>query len=177
MVSLLALTTRVPISREASHCPCCCCVTKLPWLVDPPAELTEPADVPAAGGDPAVEEPAADVAASGGAVADAAPDVPGAAELPPPGTIAGEPDVVECVPLAAGRSDEGAAVDCAKAGPANAVATRQAAMCLFSIRFSPEGYGGDCEPWRIEPNAAPMSFVPRCREPPRCPELAEHSAP
>jgi hypothetical protein len=53
--------------------------------------------------------------------------------------MAGEPDVVECVPVAAGRSVDGVAGDCAEAGIATAVATRQAAICFFRIVISPGG--------------------------------------
>lgn len=56
-----------------------------------------------------------------------------------PGCIADEPEVADPEPVAAGRSvlPEGAGVDCAKAGAvARAVATRQAAICVFSIWIS-----------------------------------------
>jgi hypothetical protein len=56
------------------------------------------------------------------------------------GCIAGEPDEVVPEPVAAGRSvaPEGAVPDVwARAGmAAKAVATRQAAICFFSIRIS-----------------------------------------
>jgi hypothetical protein len=113
----------------------------LPELaVDDPAPVPEPeADMP----DPEppldplapepmlVPEPEADVD-------EPEPDEPAVEALPPPGTIAGEPDVVESVPVAAGRSVDGAVVvDCAKAGAASVVATRHAAMCFFSMVESP----------------------------------------
>jgi len=70
-------------------------------------------------------------------------DEPGLEDAPPPeaapGTIAGEPDVVEPDPLAVGRSVEplGGVVTWAKAGAAaNAVAIRHAAICFFSMVFS-----------------------------------------
>ncbi|HEX2724472.1 MAG TPA: hypothetical protein VHN20_01490 [Beijerinckiaceae bacterium] len=89
---------------------------------------------------PAVAEAAVPGALDAGALEAAGP-VPGVtldpgAGLVPPGSIAGEPDVVECVPVAVGRSVAGAP-DCAKAGIAAAVATRQAAICFFSIVISP----------------------------------------
>jgi hypothetical protein len=54
------------------------------------------------------------------------------------GCMAGEPVVVEPEPAAAGRSvdPDGVVEVCAKAGAAaKAVATRQAAICFFSIGF------------------------------------------
>lgn len=66
------------------------------------------------------------------------PEPVGELELAP-GCMAGDPDVVEPEPVAAGRSvlPEGCVVDCAKAGAvARAVATRQAAICVFSIWIS-----------------------------------------
>ena len=63
----------------------------------------------------------------------AEPDVEPAS---PPGTMAGDPEVVEPEPEAAGRSDDGAVVDCAKAGAARAVAKRQTAICFFSMEIS-----------------------------------------
>jgi hypothetical protein len=56
-----------------------------------------------------------------------------------PGCMAEDPEVVEPEPAAVGRSvpPDGAVVDWAKAGAvASAVATRQAAICVFSISFS-----------------------------------------
>jgi hypothetical protein len=58
-----------------------------------------------------------------------------------PGCMAEDPEVVEPEPAAVGRSvppdGAGAVVDWAKAGAvASAVATRQAAICVFSISFS-----------------------------------------
>jgi len=59
-----------------------------------------------------------------------------------PGCMAGEPDVVEPEPVAAGRSvapEVGAVVEVwAKAGAAKMVAKRQAAICFLSIAESPK---------------------------------------
>jgi hypothetical protein len=69
------------------------------------------------------------------------PDDPDVAFVPP-GTIAGEPVVVDPLPEATGRSadgldngdvDSGGVVDCAIAGEANAAASRPAAICLVSM--------------------------------------------
>jgi hypothetical protein len=55
----------------------------------------------------------------------------------PPGCMAGDPEVVEPEPVAAGRSDEGAVVPCAKADAVTrAVAMRQAVICVLSIDVS-----------------------------------------
>jgi hypothetical protein len=43
--SLLALTTVVPISREASHWPGCCCVTKLPLAAPEVDDIVDPLEV------------------------------------------------------------------------------------------------------------------------------------
>ena len=60
----------------------------------------------------------------------------------PPGTIAGEPEVVDPEPDATGRSDDGvesgevdcgATVDCANTGVARAVAKSKAAICFVSM--------------------------------------------
>jgi hypothetical protein len=56
-----------------------------------------------------------------------------------PGCMAGEPEVADPEPDAVGRSvaPDGAVVDCANAGTAaSAVATRQAAMWVFSMSIS-----------------------------------------
>ena len=100
--------------------------------VDDPAPVPGPAaDVPAP--EPAVLEPVF-VLAPDADIEEPEPDDPAVDALLPPGTIAGEPDVVESVPVAAGRSDDGAVVvDCAKAGAPSAVATRHAAICFFSM--------------------------------------------
>jgi len=93
-------------------------------LVDPEVigEVAEPLEAPLD-----IEEP--DVVL--------APDPIEPPELAP-GCIADEPDVVEPEPLAVGRSvPPDGAVDCATAGAvARAVATRQAAICVFSIWIS-----------------------------------------
>jgi hypothetical protein len=69
----------------------------------------------------------------------------------PPGTIAGEPVVVDPLPEATGRSadgrdsgdvDSGGFADCAKAGVASAAAKKQAAICFFSMRDLREGGRG-----------------------------------
>jgi hypothetical protein len=105
------LTTVVPMSREADIWVGCICVMNWP-------------------------EPWPPLCAMVGGVAGAV----GCAAPPAPGCMAEEPDVVVPVPDAAGRSvppDGGAGVVWAKAGAtAKAVATRQAAMCFFSIVFS-----------------------------------------
>jgi hypothetical protein len=77
MVSLLALTTRVPINFEARHCPGCSCVTKLPCADEaPPA-------VPLA-----IDEPEPDALVPDDIVpAPAEPDVPAA---PDPADMAPE---------------------------------------------------------------------------------------
>jgi hypothetical protein len=85
--------------------------------------------------EPIVDEPVADEP-----VADDPAD-PGAMVVPvlAPGCMAEEPDVAEPDPVAAGRSvgADGVVDVCAIAGAAaKAVATRQAAMCFFSIVFS-----------------------------------------
>ncbi|GEO14664.1 hypothetical protein MAE02_23600 [Microvirga aerophila] len=54
------------------------------------------------------------------------------------GCMADEPVEVEPDPDAVGRSVEPEGWVCAKAGAAKAVATRQAAICFFSIDSSPE---------------------------------------
>jgi hypothetical protein len=55
----------------------------------------------------------------------------------PPGCMAGDPDVVEPEPVAAGRSEEGAEVPCAKADAVTrAVAIRQAVIWVLSIYIS-----------------------------------------
>lgn len=71
------------------------------------------------------------------------PDDPAAVEPPPTvglafGCMAEEPDVVDPEPVAAGRSvPPDGPIDCAKAGAApSAVATRQAAICVFNIAVS-----------------------------------------
>jgi hypothetical protein len=114
-------------------------------------EADDPAVWPVA--EPAAPAPEADPLAEPdelGATVDPAPDElapelaeePGAIVAPdpvpdPPGTMAGEPDVVDPEPVARGRSADGAVVACcAQAGAASAVATRQAAMCRFSMCFS-----------------------------------------
>lgn len=84
-----------------------------------------------------------------------------APELAPgAGCMAGEPDVVAPVPVAVGRSvpDDGGAW--AKAGAATkAVATRQAAMCFLSMKFSLE-IGCLASAQAHRPNAAFAAFVP-----------------
>jgi hypothetical protein len=104
--------------------------------VDDPAPVPEPAadmPVPEPAPEPAAVEPVF-VLAPDADIEEPEPDDPAVDALLPPGTIAGEPDVVESVPVAAGRSDDGAVVvDCAKAGAASAVATRHAAICFFSM--------------------------------------------
>jgi hypothetical protein len=71
-------------------------------------------------GDPMEEEPVAGEPTDG---------------LGAPGCMALEPVAVEPEPDAAGRSvaPEGVVDVCAKAGAANMVATRHAAICFFSI--------------------------------------------
>lgn len=148
----------MPINREASHWPGCCCVTKFPLaapevddIVDAlgaePAEpladgMEEPAEPlvdpevvgePAEPLAPALEEPL-DIEEPDVVLA---PDPIEPPELAP-GCIADEPDVVEPEPLAVGRSvpPDGAVV-CATAGAvARAVAKRQAAICVLSIWIS-----------------------------------------
>ena len=89
---------------------------------------------------PEVAAPVLDPDAPEADVDDPDPDAPVIEpSLLAPGTIAGEPEVVDCEPVAVGRSDEGAVVDCANAGAASAVATRHAAICFFSIGQSPNG--------------------------------------
>jgi hypothetical protein len=111
------------MSLDAIHWPGCICVTKLPWAVgllpaavldvaEPDADPPEPEDIvpepaePDALGElePAVD-PEADV--------DPDPEEPEVELALPLGTMAGEPEVVEPEPEAAGRSDDGAVVDCA----------------------------------------------------------------
>jgi hypothetical protein len=105
-------------------------------LAEPDAVGEEPEDSvpgppePDAAGEPEEPppEPEADI--------DPDPAEPDVEPALPPGTIAGDPEVVEPEPEAAGRSDDGAVVDCAKAGVASAVAKRQTAICFFSIEIS-----------------------------------------
>jgi hypothetical protein len=114
-----------------------------------PPELADPEAVePDAVGEPA--EPPADT--------DPDPDEPGVEPAVPPGTIAGDPEVVEPEPEAAGRSDEGAVVDCAKTGAARAVAKRQTAICFFSMEIS-WGCEGSCAV-SARNNAPRIAFVP-----------------
>jgi hypothetical protein len=99
------------------------------------------------------------------------PDPP-AAEPPDPaglvptvapvlGCIAEEPEVADPEPVAAGRSvaPDGAVPVCAKAGAAaNAVATRQAAICDFNIDRSPGGASRVVRAHRV--NATRSGIVP-----------------
>jgi hypothetical protein len=120
--SLFAPTTEVPISREASTWPGCCSVMTLA-----PALALDEAEPP--GGGDALEP--------GAAGAPGLPMVP-VVVAPGAGCIAGDPAVVEPEPEAVGRSvpPDGGGV-CASAGAAaSAVATKQAAMCFFSIESS-----------------------------------------
>jgi hypothetical protein len=128
-----------------------CAAAPLPEAVldmaEPDPEAPEPEDVvpaePEAAGDPEPDsvpepadpdvEPALDEPVAG---IDPAPEEPDMV-LEPPGTMAGEPESVDPEPVAVGRSDEGAVVDCAKAGAASAVAKRQATICFFSMSHSP----------------------------------------
>jgi hypothetical protein len=93
---------------------------------EPDVMVEDPVDPVPVPVEPIVEEPAAP-----GAMVDPDPVAPGC--------MAGEPEVVEPVPEATGRSvpAEGGGGFCAKAGAAaKAVATRQAAICFFSIEVS-----------------------------------------
>ena len=55
----------------------------------------------------------------------------------PPGCMAGEPEVVDPEPVAAGRSVGGVVAVCARAGAATrAEARKQAAICVLSIEIS-----------------------------------------
>lgn len=100
-----------------------------PMVLEDPDGIVEPAD-------PGIEDPLEPDVAELEVVLE--PEPVAAPELEP-GCIAEDPDVVEPEPVAAGRSvpPEGAVVDWAKAGAvASAVATRQAAICVFSIWIS-----------------------------------------
>jgi len=102
------------------------------------------AEEPVAGAAPIVDEPVAGAApAAGEPVVGAAVDDPPAGGIgvlaPAPGCIAEDPVVVEPEPEAIGRSvgPDGDGVVWARAGAAaKAVATRQAAMCFFSMFIS-----------------------------------------
>jgi hypothetical protein len=96
----------------------------------------EPAEEPGAGGAaPMVDDPVVGaVVLAPGCIADDPDGVAGA-----PGCIADDPLVVEPDPDAAGRSvdPDGVVGACARAGAAaKAVATRQAAICFFSMFIS-----------------------------------------
>jgi hypothetical protein len=144
--SLLAPTTVVPISLEASHCPGCCCATNWPDEALAPAIVEDEAE-PAAEPDmpepdcPAVDDP--ELPVLDWLIVDEPPDEAGFVPTvdPTPGCMAEEPEVVEPEPVAAGRSvpPDGAGLVWAKAGAAaSAVATRQAAICDFNIDCLPE---------------------------------------
>jgi hypothetical protein len=101
-----------------------------PGLAEPDVDMADPDGLAP---DALAPEPLAPAPAPDAVVDDPEPDVP-MVELCPPGSIAGDPDVVDCEPEAVGRSVEGAVVvDCAKAGAASAVATKHAAICFFSM--------------------------------------------
>jgi len=102
-------------------------------MVDDPA----PEDAPILEA-PLVEPPMVDDPVAGAPVDGATVD-PLPVPAPAPGCMADDPVVADPVPEAVGRSVEpdGVVDVCARAGAApKAVATRQAAMCFFSIFIS-----------------------------------------
>jgi hypothetical protein len=91
----------------------------------------------------------------------------------PPGCMAGDPEVVEPEPVAAGRSDEGAVVPCAKADAVTrAVAIRQAVMCVLSIDVSLMGGMGSPRPKTRNVHAAMRPAERDCRKWARRPRLS-----
>jgi hypothetical protein len=172
----------VPISFEAIHWPGCCWVTTRAEAPPALAVGEEEPDAAGAAADAVDPAPLADEPEPGWLVADALeplldpdgadPDrfvgaePPEEAGLPPTaapalGCMAGEPEVVEPEPMAAGRSvapEGGGGLDCANPGAAaNAVATRQAAICDFNIDCLPKPRVG-CVALGV--NVTPFGIVP-----------------
>jgi len=99
----------------------------LPLLAPPADELD---------GDELVVDPAEDPDVPDPDEPIVVPEAPEDDEVPAPGVIAGEPEVVDPDPVAVGRSDELDDVEvwAAAGAAASAVARRQAAMCVLIIK-------------------------------------------